>query len=107
MDKQVKFFDGAEFDPSEAGDPIESMIDEHVGLTDEVPEDVDVAPKTTRAYLDRIEEVEDGEDKAVLYIGEDTETMIKLVLPISLLPDNAGDGDYILLTTAIDEADEE
>ena len=107
MDKQVKFFDGVEFDPSEAGDPIESMIDEHVGLTDEKPEDADAAPKTTRAYLDRIEEVEEGEDKAVLYIGEETDSMIKLVMPISLLPNDAGEGDYILITTAIGEADEE
>ncbi len=102
MDKQVKFFDGAEFDPSEAGDPIESMIDEHVGLTDEQPLDADEIKRTT-AFIDRIEEVEDGEDKAVLYIGEDTETMIKLVVPISLLPKDAIEGDDLVITIAIDK----
>lgn len=63
--------------------------------------------KRTTAYIDRIEEVEEGEDKAVLYIGEDTETMIKIVLPVSVLPDDACEGDYITLTITVDNAEEE
>lgn len=101
MDKQVRFFDGGDFDPMEGGDPIESMIDEHIGLTDEQPQDA-TAIKRTTAFIDRIEEVEDGEDKAVLYIGEDTETMIKIVLPVSLLPEDAGEGDDVLITIELD-----
>ncbi|MBQ9479695.1 MAG: DUF3006 family protein [Selenomonadaceae bacterium] len=63
--------------------------------------------KRTLAYIDRIEEVEEGEDKAVLYIGEETDSMIKIVLPISLLPDDAGEGDNVSLTITIDNAEEE
>lgn len=63
--------------------------------------------KRTTAYIDRIEEVEEGEDKAVLYIGEETEDMIKLVLPVSLLPNDAYEGDYVTLTISIDNAEEE
>ena len=63
--------------------------------------------KRTSAYIDRIEEVEEGEDKAVLYIGDDTDDMIKIVLPISLLPDDAGEGDNVLLTITIDNAEDE
>ena len=63
--------------------------------------------KQTLAYIDRIEEVEEGEDKAVLYIGEETDDMIKIVLPISILPDDACEGDYVNLTITIDNADED
>ena len=63
--------------------------------------------KRTTAYIDRIEEVEEGENKAVLYVGEETETMIKIVLPVSVLPDDACEGDYITLTITVDNAEEE
>ena len=39
----------------------------------------------TSAYLDRIEEVEKGVNRAVLYFGEDDE---KVVIPVSMLPDD-------------------
>ena len=51
--------------------------------------------------------MEEGEDKAVLYIGEETEDMIKLVLPVSILPEDAWEGDYVTLTITIDNADED
>ena len=64
-------------------------------------------PKMTTAYIDRIEEVEDGVDKAVLYIGEETDEMIKLVLPVTLLPENAVEGDYVTIAISIENADDE
>ena len=67
----------------------------------------DGSTRRTLAYIDRIEEVEEGEDKAVLYIGEETEDMIKLVLPVSILPEDAWEGDYVTLTITIDNADED
>ena len=66
-----------------------------------------MAEKVTTAYVDRIEEVEEGDDKAVLYIGEETEAMIKIVLPVTLLPDDVCEGDYVRISMAIDNAEEE
>ena len=66
-----------------------------------------MAEKVTTAYVDRIEEVEEGDDKAVLYIGEETEEMIKIILPVTLLPDDVCEGDYVRISMAIDNAEEE
>ena len=66
-----------------------------------------MAEKVTTAYIDRIEEVEEGVDKAVLYIGEDTDDMIKLILPVTLLPDDAYEGDNVKITISIDDGEEE
>lgn len=66
-----------------------------------------MAEKITTAYIDRIEEVEEGVDKAVLYIGEDTEEMIKIVLPVTLLPDDVYEGDYVTIAISIDNAEDE
>ena len=51
--------------------------------------------QVTRAYIDRIEEVEIGEDKAVLYTDSDEPE--KFVLPKSMLPVDAGVDDYVLV----------
>ena len=61
----------------------------------------------TTAYVDRIEEVEEGVDKAVLYIGEETEEMIKIVLPVTVLPEDVCEGDYVRIAIAIENAEDE
>lgn len=121
MADEVKFFKGGD-DADAVDDPIESMLDEHIGLKKEDVEEsasieanddesaaaveTEGEAKQTKAYIDRIEEVEEGESKAVLYIGDDTETMIKLVLPISMLPDGAWEGDEVLIAISIDNAED-
>ena len=49
---------------------------------------------TTEAYIDRIEVVEKGVDRAVLYFGEDDE---KVVLPLSMLPKNVKADDTLMI----------
>ncbi len=66
-----------------------------------------MAEKVTTAYIDRIEEVEEGVDKAVLYIGEDTDEMIKLILPVTLLPEDAYEGDNVTIKISIENAEDE
>ncbi len=46
----------------------------------------------TEAYVDRIEEVEKGVDKAVMYFGEDDE---KVVMPLTMLPKGIKSDDTI------------
>ena len=48
----------------------------------------------TEAYVDRIEVVEKGVDKAVLYFGEDDE---KVVMPISMLPKDVKADDTLII----------
>ena len=57
---------------------------------------------TTEAYVDRIEEVEKGVNKAVLYFGEDDE---KVVMPVSMLPDNIKADDTLIIKVAISKED--
>lgn len=54
----------------------------------------------TEAYVDRIEEVESGVSKAVLYFGEDDE---KVVIPLSMLPDEVKPDDTLIIKIAISE----
>ncbi len=62
--------------------------------------------KEISVYLDRIEELEDGSALAVLLIDEGEEEYSgELTLPTNLLPEDAGDGDY--LTIKIFRAEEE
>ena len=55
---------------------------------------------TTEAYVDRIEEVEKGVNRAVLYFGEDDE---KVVMPVSMLPDGIKPDDTLIIKVAISE----
>ena len=48
----------------------------------------------TEAYVDRIEVVDKGVDKAVLYFGEDDE---KVVMPVSMLPKDVKADDTLLI----------
>ena len=54
----------------------------------------------TEAYVDRIEQVEDGIDKAVMYFGEDDE---KIVIPMSMLPKNIKPDDSVEIKIRIIE----
>ena len=49
------------------------------------------------AYLDRIEELEDGSAKAVFLLEEDEDEFRQFVLPADFLPDDAGEGDYLTI----------
>ena len=60
----------------------------------------EVEEVVTEAYVDRIEEVEKGVSKAVLYFGEDDE---KVVMPMSMLPDGVKADDTLIIKISISE----
>ena len=47
------------------------------------------------AYLDRIEELEDGTAKAVFLLEEEEDEFRQFVLPADFLPEGADEGDYL------------
>ena len=49
------------------------------------------------AYLDRIEELEDGSATAVFLIEEEDDEFREFVLPADLLPEGAGEGEYLTI----------
>ena len=54
----------------------------------------------TEAYVDRIEKVEKGTDKAVMYFGEDDE---KVVIPLSMLPEGVQADDTLIIKISINK----
>ena len=60
--------------------------------------------KEITAYLDRIEELEDGSAKAVFLVEEEEDEFREFVLPADFLPEDAGEGEY--LTIKISRAQE-
>ena len=58
----------------------------------------------TSAYVDRIEKVENGVDKAVLYFGDDDEPE-KVVMPVSMLPKDVKADDSLIIKVSF-ESDE-
>lgn len=48
-----------------------------------------------KVYVDRIEEVEEGVSKAVMYFGEDDE---KVVMPVTMLPKGVKADDSLEIT---------
>ncbi len=71
--------------------------------------------KEITAFLDRIEELEDGSEEAVFLFEEEEDEFQEFVLPTNLLPDDAGEGEYLTITisraqektqAALDEARE-
>lgn len=54
--------------------------------------------KEITAYLDRIEELEDGSAKAVFLFEEAEDEFRQFVLPADFLPDDAGEGEYFTIT---------
>ena len=53
--------------------------------------------KEISAYLDRIEELEDGSATAVFLIEEDEDEFREFVLPADFLPEGAGEGEYLTI----------
>ena len=53
----------------------------------------------TNAYVDRIEKVEKGTDKAVMYFGDDDE---KVVMPVSMLPKGVKPDDSLIIKISLD-----
>lgn len=71
--------------------------------------------KEITAFLDRIEELEDGSAEAVFLFEEEEDEFREFTLPADLLPDAAGEGEYLTITisraqektkAALDEARE-
>ena len=55
------------------------------------------------AYLDRIEELEDGSATAVFYVEDEEDEFRQFVLPADFLPDDADEGEYFTLTITRNE----
>ena len=60
--------------------------------------------KEITAYLDRIEELEDGSATAVFYVEDDEDDFRQFELPADFLPEGAGEGEYLTLTLARETA---
>jgi len=54
--------------------------------------------KEITAYLDRIEELEDGSATAVFYVEDEEDEFRQFVLPADFLPEDADEGEYLTLT---------
>ncbi len=59
--------------------------------------------KEISAYLDRIEELEDGSAKAVFLFEDEEGDFIEFVLPTDLLPADAEEGEYLTITISRDK----
>ena len=59
-----------------------------------------VGAVTTEAYIDRIEVVDKGVNKAVMYFGEDDE---KVVMPVSMLPKDVKADDTLVIKVSFAE----
>lgn len=59
--------------------------------------------KEITAYLDRIEELEDGSATAVFYVEDAEDEFRQFVLPADFLPEDAGEGEYFTLTISRNE----
>lgn len=53
--------------------------------------------KEISAYLDRIEELEDGSATAVFLLEEEEDEFREFVLPADFLPEGAGEGEYLTI----------
>ena len=53
--------------------------------------------KEITAYLDRIEELEDGSAKAVFLVEEEEDEFRQFVLPADFLPEDADEGEYFTI----------
>ena len=59
--------------------------------------------KEITAFLDRIEELEDGSAEAVFLLEKEEDEFQEFVLPANLLPDAAGEGDYLTIKISRDQ----
>ena len=55
------------------------------------------------AYLDRIEELEDGLAKAVFLVEEEEDEFREFVLPADFLPEDTGEGEYLTIKISRDQ----
>ena len=53
--------------------------------------------KEITAYLDRIEELEDGSEVAVFLLEEEEDEFREFTLPTDFLPDDADEGEYLTI----------
>lgn len=59
---------------------------------------------TASVYLDRFEELEDGTAQAILLLDEGGEEYSgEIVLPANLIPEDAGEGDYLAIKILRDD----
>lgn len=58
--------------------------------------------KEISAYLDRIEELEDGSATAVFLLEEEEDEFREFVLPADFLPEGAGEGEYLTIKISRD-----
>lgn len=55
------------------------------------------------AYLDRIEEMEDGSATAVFLVEEEEDEFSEFVLPAKFLPEGISEGEYLTITISRDQ----
>ena len=69
-------------------------------LTEAAEKTAESKEVVTSAYVDRIEEVENGINKAVMYFGDDDE---KVVMPVSMLPKGVKADDTLIIKVNLEE----
>ena len=62
----------------------------------------DTETKEITAYLDRIEELEDGSATAVFLVEDDDDEYRQFVLPADFLPEDVDEGEYLNITISRD-----
>ena len=55
------------------------------------------------AYLDRIEELENGSASAVFLVEEEEDEFSEFVLPSKFLPEGTSEGEYLTITISRDQ----
>lgn len=60
--------------------------------------------KEINAFLDRIEELEDGTATAVFFIEEEEDEFREFVLPADFLPEGTDEGEYLTIKISRDKA---
>ena len=58
--------------------------------------------KEITAYLDRIEQLEDGTAKAVFLVEDDEDEFREFILPADFLPEGTGEGEYLTIKISRD-----
>ena len=58
--------------------------------------------KILSAFLDRIEEEEDGSATAIFLLEDEEDEFREFVLPADFLPEDAGEGEYLTIKISVD-----
>lgn len=95
--------------PEQEEQELETVMEAKEEIPDEISNSENNSTDTdneiiTNAYVDRIEKVENGVDKAVLYFGDDDEPE-KVVMPVSMLPKDVKADDSLIIKVSF-ESDE-